>query len=197
MSNTVKFGIKNVYYAVCTLASNGSGTYGTPVALKGAVSLSLEAQGDITTFYADDVAYYTSNANAGYQGDLELALIPDSFKKDVLGFAEDANGVLYENADAPIVYFALMFEFDGDVNKKRHVMYKCTSSRPAVASTTETNTKEPQTETITITSTPIYNASLSKYIPKASATPTQSCYATWNSTVYQPVATAVTNTETT
>ena len=106
-TNKVKFGLSNVYYAVATIADDGSATYATPVRLPGAVNLSLEAQGENTPFYADNIAYWTSTGNAGYEGDFELALIPDSFKKDVLGYKEDASGILYEPAGAPTVNFAL------------------------------------------------------------------------------------------
>lgn len=192
-TNKVKFGIKNCHYAVATIAANGSATYATPVALPGAVSLSMDAQGDLTPFYADDVEYYVDNQNNGYSGNLELALIPDSFKKDVLGYAADANGVLYENADAPVVHFALLFEFSGDKHAKRHALYNCVSGRPAVSGSTKTNTAEPQTETLAITSTSIYNADLQKYIPKASVTPTETGqYNGWMSAVYQPTGTAAT-----
>lgn len=185
-NNKVKFGIKNCFYAVATIADNGSATYANPVALKGAVSLSLEAQGENSPFYADDIVYYISSANSGYQGDLELALVPDSFKKDVLGYAEDTNGILYEDADVEVKHFALIFEFSGDKHATRHVMYNCTATRPATGSTTKTESTEPQTESMTITAAPIYNASLDKNIVKASCTPDQTTqYSAWNTTVYQ------------
>ena len=185
-NNKVKFGIKNCFYAVATIADNGSATYANPVALKGAVSLSLEAQGENSPFYADDIVYYISSANSGYQGDLELALVPDSFKTDVLGYGTDANGILYEDADAEVKHFALIFEFSGDKHATRHVMYNCTATRPATGSTTKTESTEPQTESMTITAAPIYNAALDKNIVKASCTPDQTTqYNAWNTTVYQ------------
>lgn len=188
-TNKVKFGIKNCYYAVATIAANGSATYGTPVALPGAVSMSLEAQGEMTPFYADDCTYYTSAANSGYSGDLELAVVPDAFKTDILGFVADTNGVIYEDANAEPVHFALTFEFSGDAHKKRGVLYNCTATRPAVASTTNTASKEPQTESITITATSVYNTSVDTDVVKASATPTEAAqYTAWNTTIYQPTA---------
>lgn len=182
----IKYGVKNVHYAVATIATNGSATYATPVALPGAVSLSLDAQGDTGIFYADNIAYYTSVANNGYQGDLELALIPDSFYTDCLGYAQDTNSVLYEDANAALPHFALTFQFEGDEGAKRHVMYNCVASRPAVAGSTKQETIEPQTETISITATTIYNVAYDKDIVKASCTTSQSTqYNSWNSTIYQ------------
>lgn len=188
-TNKVKFGIKGVHYAVATIADDGSATYATPVALKGAVSLSLEPQGENSPFYADNITFYMASANSGYSGDLELAKVSDAFKKDVLGYVEDANGVLYEKADAEVVHFALLFEFSGDAHNTRHVMYNCTASRPAVASTTKGESTEPQTETITITATAVYNESLDADIVKARCTPSESTqYSAWNDAVYQPAS---------
>ena len=79
MSNKIKYGIKNCHYAKATIASTGAASYGTPTALPGAVSISMDAQGDQDIFYADNIGYYVTSPNNGYEGDLELALIPDRF----------------------------------------------------------------------------------------------------------------------
>ena len=82
--NKVKFNICNVHYALITVDDDGEVTFGTPVAMPGAVSLSLEPNGEPSNFYADGYAYYTISNNMGYEGDLELAMVPESFRTDVL-----------------------------------------------------------------------------------------------------------------
>ena len=81
----------------------------------GAVNLSLDAAGDTSTFYADNMAYFVTAANDGYSGTLEMAVIPDSFRKDVLGEVEDeTDKVLVENSSVEGKNFAFLFEFAGD-----------------------------------------------------------------------------------
>lgn len=190
MPNKVKYGLKNVYYAKATIAADNTATYETPVAWKGAVNLSMDAQGDTTNFRADNIDYWVGQSNNGYQGDFESALIPDSFKKDILGYIEDKNGVLVEDAGAATQPFALLFQFEGDANATRHVLFNVTSGRPSVAGQTTDATIEPQTETATFTAVAIHNASLDKDIVKASVTPTQAAtYEGWFAAVYQPTAT--------
>ena len=65
--NKVKFNIRNVHYAKLTIGEDGSITYSTPVAMPGAVSLSLDPNGEPSVFYADGYAYYTISNNQGYE----------------------------------------------------------------------------------------------------------------------------------
>lgn len=190
MPNKIKYGLKNVYYAVATIAANGSATYTAPKALPGAVSISLDPQGDTTPFYADNVAYWTGIANTGYEGDLEVAMLSDDFYKDVLGNLEDKVGVLYETNNASPIHFALMFQFEGDVEATRHIFYNCTAARPNIGSETQGETVEPGTETVTLTANSIYVPDLDKDVIKAKATNSESptAYAAWFTQPYIPVA---------
>ena len=81
------------------------------------------------------ITYLLSN-NMGYEGDLELAMVPESFRTDVLKESLDDNSVLVESANVETANFALLFEFDGDVKKIRHVLYNCSAARPNIESAT-------------------------------------------------------------
>ena len=183
--NKVKYNLKNVHAAVLT-KDNGTFTYATPVAIPGAVSLSLNAEGDSSPFYADGIVYFRSTSNNGYSGDLEIALIPEWFRTDILQEEKDANGVLIERSDTTeSVYFALLFEFDGDVKSIRHVLYNCTASRPAIESKTKESGIEPGTETLTLTADPREDGLVKCRTGDDTASAT---YAAWYDDVYTPSA---------
>ena len=191
MSNKVKYGLKNVYYAIAHIDElTNTATYDTPKPWKGAVNMSFDQQGEITKFRADNIDYWVGNSNNGYSGDYECALIPEDFRKDVLGDIEDSNGVLIEDAGAKTVHFALLFQFEGDVNATRHVLYNCTANRPSVSGQTTEENIEPQTETVTITSVSIHNAALDVDMVKGRVSQEEAQYSTWFEAVYQPTARA-------
>ncbi|MCD7751010.1 MAG: phage tail protein [Lachnospiraceae bacterium] len=183
--NKVKFGLKNCHYAKATFDEDGGVTYDTPVRIPGAVSLSMDPSGDPEPFYADNIVYYVVANNNGYEGDLEIALVPESFLTDIMHEELDANGVLAERNDVELEHFALLFEFDGDVKKTRHVLYNCTATRPAIEGSTIEDSKEPQTETLTLSAAALANG----YVKAKTASGTlDDVYANWYSQVYEPQA---------
>lgn len=151
--NKVKFGLSNVHIAKIT-EQDGKITYGTPFAMPGAKGLSADPEGDTTPFYADNIKYYIAVANNGYTGDLEIAMTPEEFFTQILGQEKDTNGALIESASDVNARFALMGEIDGDVKKRRFVYFDCTATRPSAEMNTVEETKEPQTDTISITMSP-------------------------------------------
>ena len=186
--NKVKYNLKNVHAAILTKGDDGTYTYAKPVAIPGAVSQSLDAEGESNPFYADGVVYFRSTSNNGYSGDLEMALIPEWFRTDILQEEKDSNGVLIERSDiTESVYFALLFEFDGDQKAIRHVMYNCTASRPTIESQTKESSIEPGTETLSIAADPREDGLVKSRTGDDTSTAT---YNNWYKNVYVPSATA-------
>jgi phi13 family phage major tail protein len=190
MGNKVKYNLKNVHAAKLTKGDDGNFTYDTPQAIPGAVSISLEAEGDSSPFYADGIVYFRSTANNGYSGDLEIALIPEWFRTEILQEVKDNNGVLVEHSDVTeSVYFALLFEFDGDIKAIRHVLYNCTASRPSIESETKEETIEPGTETLSLTADPREDGLVKS---RTGDDTTDSVYRNWYQAVYVPQESAPT-----
>lgn len=183
--NKVKFNICNVHYALHQTDENGNITFATPVPMPGAVSISLDPNGEPSIFYADGYAYYTISNNMGYEGDLELAMVPDSFRTDVLKESLDGNNVLVEDASVETANFALLFEFDGDVKKIRHVLYNCSAARPTIESSTNEDEIEVQTETLAITASPLEGGYVKARTSDATS---DTAYADWYKSVYIPTA---------
>ena len=153
--NKVVYGLKNCHYAVITEDEEGNHTYGTPIAVKGATEISVEPKGETSDFYADDVLYYTTVSNAGYEATLTVANIPQEFRIDVL--REElvtTDNVLSESTLQKNNRIAFMFEFDGDVKAVRHVLYNVTVTRPSLTSATKTETAEPQPQELTMVAAP-------------------------------------------
>ena len=185
--NKVRFGLKNCHYAKATFDEDGNVTYDTPKRLPGAVSLSMDPEGESENFYADDIVYYVLNNNAGYEGDLELALIPEDFLKDILHEEEDANGVLLENANTTFERFALLFEFTGNEHPIRYVLYCCSASRPSQEADTKEDEKEVKTEELSIIASPLANGYVKT---KTTVNTSKAVYDAWYDAVYMPPAAA-------
>ena len=153
--NKVRFGLKNVYYAVLTEGSSNS--WATPVAIPGAVSLVLDANVASEDFYADNVTYYRTYANNGYSGSLEVARFPDSMLTDVFGMTKDATSkVIYEKTGVKPKPFALLFQIDGDADDELNVLYRVLpAGKPTAGSSTTEATATPTTQTCDISARPL------------------------------------------
>lgn len=154
MENKVKYGLKNVHVWPINAESATETTYGEVIKIPGAVALSLKIKGENVQFYADDSTYFSEYSNNGYEGDLEIALVPEAFETGILGMVKDKNGAIVESKDAKPKKYAMAFEFDGDATQTRHILYNCSSSRTDIEGKTTEGKREPQTEKISIVAMP-------------------------------------------
>lgn len=183
--NRVVFGLKNAHYSVITEGEEGSVTYATPVKLEGSVELTLEPRGETTDFYADDILYYTTVSNQGYECTLTVANITRDFRTTVLGESlEGTDNVLTENTNNRPRKIAFMFEFDGDQQVTRHCLYFCTVNRPSMNGATKTETAEPQTQELTLVASPRPEDGVVKRSTTGDTPP--AVYDAWYTTVYTP-----------
>lgn len=148
-SNKVYFGLSH-----CAVAfQKGDGEFDTPIEIPGAVELTVEPEGEQSVFYADNVAYYTVNSNAGYTGELTMAAFPDEVIAKMLGWLIDEHGALVEDVDGVPTPFALLYEVEGDKKKRRAVLYNVTASRPSEDNSTVEDTAEVTTQVMPFTAT--------------------------------------------
>ena len=184
--NKVRYGLKNVHYAVATEGADGKLTYDTPVRYPGAVSLNLDPRGETSEFYADDRVYYAVTVNNGYEGTYEAAELPIEFRTDVLGDELSADGVLTETNNAKPKTIALLFEFDGDVKATRHALYNVTVSRPGTSGATKTGSTEPTTQELSFVAAPTIDG-IVKRSTTGSTEP--AIYDAWYTALFEPTET--------
>lgn len=178
----VKFGIKNVHIFPIESMVNGVPTYGDVINVPGAVSFSMGAQGDINKFYADNIVYYQSSANNGYEGDLTLALIPEEVYEKIFGQVPDANGVMTENAAVEAKAFAMTFEEDGDQTGTKFVLYNCTATRPTKELNTIEDNKTPVTQALTVSAVPLQSGDV---MAMTTSTTPEAVKNNWHNEVYR------------
>lgn len=163
-ANKVHFGLKNVHYAVITYTA-GVPSWGTPVAVPGAVNLTLSKESGTTDFCADDIKYFHLASNNGYTGTLEMADFPAAMRTALWGQTVTATGkMLVEDVNAQPAEFALMFEIDGDQTPERFCFFRCTADRPDVSGATKADSVEVQTQSCDLTVMPVIDPTASSPI---------------------------------
>ena len=155
-NNIVSFGLRNVHYSVATQSTeDGSWSFAEPVAFPGAQEFSSESIGGATTVRADDIVVAQLTANAGRTLTLKVTEVPESFKKDVLGYKATSEGNLVEITNAPTVTFALGVEYQGDVKARRVWYYLCNVAPINEGTKSKTESVEANSITLTINVRPI------------------------------------------
>lgn len=142
--NKVKYGLRNVH--LFEITDDGKKlAYGTSTPWRGATELALDANGDALEAYADDVLYDKEENNQGYTGKLTMMYLQPEIEALLFGNEENADGVVVENSDNKGSKVAMAFEFSGDANHTRHVLYNVSFSRAGDGSATRSNKIDAQT----------------------------------------------------
>ena len=157
MGNKYHYDVKNCHYCKGTRNDDGTVTFEKVVKrLPGLQSIEMSPEGDVSKIRADGIDYIVITSNNGYSGTQKFVQIDDEFKKDCLGeVADETTGIQYEDADAEPSPYALMGEFKGDKEGIRWIYYNCVASRPKQAGENKDNQKEPDTEELSITVSPL------------------------------------------
>lgn len=189
--NKVTFGLDQMHYSIIEetvddVTGEVRVSYGTPKRYRGAVELTIDPQGETSEFYADDIVYYAEDVNNGYSGSLEMAMHTDQVAQDIFGNTiDETTGMLVENLNDRVKQVALLFEFNGDKNKTRHVLYNVRLARPAFGSRTKEGGLTVKTVTYNITAT----GSADLGILKAKSAPETPSYETFFDAVIVPTGT--------
>lgn len=94
----------------------------------------------------DDPDFYTMTQNNGYDGTVQVTVLPPEFETQIL---KNTNGI--ENSETKTAEFAMMVEFDGDQKRGRHIFWHCVlTKRPDITGTTKDNNLTVDSDTINI-----------------------------------------------
>lgn len=180
--NKLKFGVRNVH-VIKAVDTGDKLTYeGKPTAWRGAVELTLDPNGDALEEYADDIQYAKIENNQGYTGKMTMEYLQPEIDEMIFGNKPQEDGVTVENADNKTVPVALMFEFSGDQNHVRHVLYNVGFSRSSDGSSTRSDKLEAQKAEFEFAAMPDpYNYNIKAKVPEGAAP-----YASWFEKVYVP-----------
>lgn len=158
MPNIYHYDVKNCYYIPGVRNEDGTVTFDASRVRqeKGLMSMEMQANGETSTIRADGIDYIVFSSNNGYTGTLNFVQISDQFRQDNLAEKVDiSTGIQYEDADSTPTPFALMGEFKGDAEGVRWIYYNCTASRPNAKGDNKDNQKEPDTESLSVTVSPL------------------------------------------
>ena len=150
-TNKVMFGVSNLHVGTYTVAADNTVTLGAPMKVPGTVNLTLEAESEENSFYADNVKYWSGYSDNGYSGEIENALFDDAFKIAFMNYVtlDDGGIAQIKGQQNKPVYF--MFQADGDRENRRMIVYNVSLGQITREYATTEDSIEPQTATLPFT----------------------------------------------
>lgn len=172
--NKVVFGVSNLHFGTYTINDQNEVVLGTPYHLPGTVNISLDAESEQNTFYADNVQYWVGYSDNGYTGTIENANFTDEFKTQFLNYVAPTGGGIAQikGRQNKIVYIA--FQAEGDKEARRMILYNVSLGAISREYATTEDTTEPQTATLDFT----VSGDNETGIIRASYKPADTAYAT-------------------
>lgn len=147
----VLYNIKKVeLYPITEINSAGTPTYGDKVELAGAISLSLDQEGESTVFYADGIPYVVLGSATSYTGSFENALFSREALKTIFAYAEDTNKNLVET-DGACKEFGMKFACDSDEEEVRFTLYRVSATKPNINLQTKEGTPTINGQSVNLT----------------------------------------------
>ena len=150
-ANKVRYGLKNLHRAE-VVRDGDKVTFGTPVRMRGAVSITFTKEGsDSQDFHADDEVYYViDGTNGGYSAELTIARLGLDDREALLGESYDDDGVQFETTDDKAPEWAYIMEMQGDFSPIAFCFYCGKASRIDMNANTKGENVEVDTDTVSL-----------------------------------------------
>ena len=138
-----KIGLDSVYIAKVLSDTADGIVYDTPIALKGAVNISMNPNSSVETDYADNGAFVTMNNRGVVDATLELIDVDNAIIAQMLGQTY-ASGVVTEKTLDQSPYFAMMFRImvAGDTSNPVYHLFCFAKGRFSVPETSADTKKD-------------------------------------------------------
>lgn len=149
--NKVQFGVSKLHIGTYEVSDQGVVTLGTPYHLPGTVNITLDAESEENSFWADNVKYWTGYSDNGYTGEIENALFTDEFKTKFMNYITLDDGGLAQIKGQQNKAVYLAFQSEGDKEARRGILYNVALGQISREYATTEDSIEPQTATLPIT----------------------------------------------
>ncbi|MDY3372063.1 MAG: major tail protein [Terrisporobacter othiniensis] len=178
-------GLKGIHVATYNI---DNGTFGTPVPITGAKSVSAELEYSEVKFYADDVNDFADYQFSGGSGELVLSGLQLEEYKTLFG-CDFENGVATINSGDTMPQLALLFERKklGTQDKVLYVLYNVKFAPPAIEANTLEGDISEETITLPFTVSEMPNGDVYRMADTGATSVAQGVVETWYEKVFTGV----------